>query len=184
MYGWIGSEWNERTNSSLLSWKDKIFRLFRGPISSEALPSPPCFLFWETLYFIGVLIFCAGNYRVFSWGEICFLMDADLRSSMENLSFTNWRRGRSEGRRFLAGIKWRMDFLWGIICICISSVFYLCICCVSGDLGHGFRVHPFCLGRELYNKVWVVWRSRFYLIHIESPEEIEFLDSAGVLLGV
>ena len=35
MYGGIGSEWNERTNSSLLFWKDKIFRLFRGPISSE-----------------------------------------------------------------------------------------------------------------------------------------------------
>ncbi len=82
-------------------------------------------------------------------------------SSMENLSFTNWRRGRSEGRRFLAGIKWRMDFCFGRFCICISSVFYLCICCVSGDLGHGFRVHPFCLGRKL-NKLWVVWRSRFY----------------------
>ena len=132
MYGGIGSEWNERTNSSLLFWKDKIFRLFRGPISSEALPNPPCFLFWETLFFIGVLIFCAGNYKVFSWSEICFLMNADLRSSTENLSFTNWRRGRSEGRRFLAGIKWRMDFWCGRICICIYSVFYLCICVYRG----------------------------------------------------
>ena len=70
MYGGLGSEWNERTKSSLLSWKDKIFRLFRGPISSEALPSPPCFLFWETLYFIGVLIFCAGNYRNYRVGSL------------------------------------------------------------------------------------------------------------------
>ena len=115
----------ERTKSFLFSWKDKIFRLFRGPSSSEALPNPPYFLLWENFVFIGVLIFCAGNYRVFSWSEICFLLDADLRSSMKNLSFTNWRRGRSEGRRFLAGIKWRMDFWCGRICICISSVFYL-----------------------------------------------------------
>ena len=65
MYGGLGSEWNERTKSSLLSWKDKIFILFRGPISSEALPSPPCFLFWETLYFIGVLILCSGYHLKF-----------------------------------------------------------------------------------------------------------------------
>ena len=167
MFEGLGSEWNERTKSFLLSWKDKIFRLFRGPSSSEALPNPPYFLFWENFVFIGVLIFCAGNYRVFSWSEICFLLDADLRSSMKNLSFTNWRRGRSEGRRFLAGIKWRMDFLWGIICICISSVFYLCICVYRGIWVMGFD-HPFCLGRYL-NKLWVVRRLRFvwFIVNVQ-----------------
>ena len=49
----------------------------------------PIFCFGKIFVFMGVLIFCAGNYRVFSWSEICFLLDADLRSSMKNLSFTN-----------------------------------------------------------------------------------------------
>ena len=35
MFEGLGSEWNERTKSFLFSWKDKIFMLFRGPLSSE-----------------------------------------------------------------------------------------------------------------------------------------------------
>ena len=76
-----------------------------------------------------------------------------------------------------------MDFWCGRICICISSVFYLCICCVSGDLGHGFRVHPSASAGSLINCEWCD-DLVFILIHVESPEEIEFLDSEAVLLGV
>ena len=119
-------------NPSYFLGKIKYLDYSEDPHPLRPSLTRPIFCFGKIFVFMGVLIFCAGNYRVFSWSEICFLMNADLRSSTENLSFTNWRRGRSEGRRFLAGIKWRMDFWCGRICICIFSVFYLCICVYRG----------------------------------------------------
>ena len=138
MYGGIGSEWNERTNSSMLFWKGKIFRLDRGPTSSEAHPSPPCFLFRKTLWFICVMIFCSGNYRVGSLKG--FFIGRDVfpggcGSTMENLSFTNWRRkeGAKEGgfSRGSSGgwISVLEDFVFAFL------VFFICVFVCIGGFG-------------------------------------------------
>ena len=76
-------------NPSYFLGKIKYLGYSEDPHPLRPSLTRPIFLFWEIFVFMGVLIFCAGNYRVFSWSEICFLLDADLRSSMKNLSFTN-----------------------------------------------------------------------------------------------
>ena len=45
--------------------KIKYLYYSEDPYPLRPTLKPPCFLFWETLYFIGLLIFCSGYHLKF-----------------------------------------------------------------------------------------------------------------------